>query len=247
MDLQGLEKYWVEQELVTWGLKKADLKHCLPLIRASGQLPHGRPGESFFYQVCGEVWDFIRKVVPYMEGECLEPRPIDIKIADFQLTGAIGNIYPGGLLHFRFADAQPRDRLTLWIHHLILSQMTGSVPFGPSRLICKDLHLECPPLSNQEPILAKLLEIYWQGLSRPIHFFPRSSWVYTESMNKYGDAARALAAAHRTWENDYGRGEGEDPYFQICFKDGDPLGEEFRSLAVRIFDPILQGMELKKK
>lgn len=246
LDLQGLERYRVEQELVTWGLEKRDLEDCLALMRASGQLPHGSPGESFFYQVCEEVRDFIGKVSPYMEGHCLRPRPVDIHIGDFRLTGRIDNIYPGGLLHFRFAEARPRDRLSLWIHHLILNRLEpAGYPF-PSRLILKDLSCELPPLQESEKYLRQLLEIYWQGLIRPLPFFPRASFAYAQSFNKYKDAERARRAAGRTWETDHGRGEAEDPYFQLCFKDGDPLGEEFQSLAIRIFDPILQHMELIK-
>ncbi len=182
-----------------------------------------------------------------MKGGCLEPRPVEMKIGDFHITGWIGNIYPAGLLHFRFADSQPKDRLNLWIQHLILNQMDPNIYPSPSRLICKDLCLAFPPLRESEKYLRELLEIYWEGLMRPLPFFPRSSFEYAQSFHKYKDAGKALAAAGRTWESDFGRGEGEDPYFQLCFKDADPLGEEFRSLAPRIFDPTLQGEELNKK
>jgi hypothetical protein len=59
-------------------------------------------------------------------------------------------------------------------------------------------------------------------------------------MEKHGDEERALAAAHRAWESDFGAAEGDDPYFHLCFGKLDPLDEEFRDLAMVILGPILR-------
>jgi hypothetical protein len=65
-------------------------------------------------------------------------------------------------------------------------------------------------------------------------------------MEKHGDEGKALAAAHRTWDNEFVRSERDDPYFSLCFSKVDPLDEEFRDLAMEILGPILRS-EVKAK
>ncbi len=52
-EVKGLEKYGLEQELVERMFQKGMLKDSFPAIRASGQLPHGVPGELFFGRPAG--------------------------------------------------------------------------------------------------------------------------------------------------------------------------------------------------
>ena len=39
---------------------------------------------------------------------------------------------------------------------------------------------EFEPLENSAKILGVLLELYWQGLTRPLLFFPNTSWKYAQ-------------------------------------------------------------------
>ena len=38
-------------------------------------------------------------------------------------------------------------------------------------------------------------------------------------------------------------GEGEDPYFDLCFRNADPLDEEFQQTARAVFEPLLSALE----
>jgi exodeoxyribonuclease V gamma subunit len=242
MDLVELAEYGVGQDLVERALKRKDLYGSLPLFRASGQLPHGRPGDWHFYRICQEVQDFLEELAPWIEAERQTPIQVDLPIADFQVVGEIRSLYAGRLVHFRFAKVKPKDRLNLWIEHLILSVLPNSNPLEPSRLICRDRRCEYPIVEDSRTYLAKLLAIYWEGLQRPIPFFPRTSWAYAEKMLKSQDHGWALSEARKTWQPEYkdARGEKEDPYFSLCFREPDPLNEEFASLAMEVFGPILQ-------
>jgi len=77
---------------------------------------------------------------------------------------------------------------------------------------------------------------------RAIPFFPETSWVYAYSfLEKAAGAKAALAAADRVWtSNVHYRGEGEDPYYRLCFGKGHPLDGEFEELAVAVFEPLLR-------
>ena len=240
-DLSGLDRYQLEQDLVSRVLQKVDLRDHHSAAKASGQLPHGAPGEWLYAQTCGQVNSFVRTVLPYLEKGPLEPLAADLSLEGFRLQGRIGNIYPNGLMFYRYANMRPQDRLTLWIHLQILNLMPPRKPAGKGLLICKDKVCTYEPVEGSEELLKTLLAIYRQGLIKPLHFFPRSSFAYAEAMEKHGDDGKALAAARRTWDSEFGMPERDDPYFCLCFSKVDPLTEEFRELAMEIFGPILRN------
>lgn len=246
--LEGLEKYQVEQYLVERGLGKCDLRDCLPIFKAWGQIPQGTPGECCFDEICAEVKSFVDRIIFRIEGESLDPLDVDLNVGGFRLKGRIENIYADGLLHYRYAALKPRDRLKLWIYHLLLNQLRVEGYPRHGTLICKDLECRYPPVEESEKMLEGLLKIYWDGLINPLHFFPVSSWTYVESLEKGRGEEKALADATTKWiGSEFSRGESEDPNYQLCFGKMDPLDKEFQRLAIEVFRPILRYEENVKK
>ena len=50
----------------------------------------------------------------------------------------------------------------------------------------------------------------------------------------------ALQTARNTWTgNEYVRGECEDAYYQLCFKNTNPIDQEFQRISKKIFGPLL--------
>ncbi len=239
-DLSGLDRYQLEQDLVNRVLEKQDLRDYFSAAKASGQLPHGAPGEWLYARACAQVDSFARTLLPYLEKGPIKPFEVDLILDGLRLQGRIGNIYPDGLMFYRYANMRPQDRLTLWIHLHILNVGGARGHSGKGILICKDKVCSYGPVERSEETLKALLAVYRQGLIKPLHFFPRTSFAFAEAMEKHGDEGKALAAAHRTWESDFGMSEGDDPYFQLCFGRLDPLDEEFKDLAVEILGPILR-------
>jgi exodeoxyribonuclease V gamma subunit len=247
-DLKGLEKYEVEQYLVGRGLVRCNLRECLPVVKAQGQVPQGTPGECRFGEICAEVKTFVDRVIPCIERELLNPLDVDLNIGGFRLKGRIENIYADGLLHYRYATLKPRDRMKLWIHHLVLNQLRAKGYPCHGTLICKDLECKYPPLEGSSGILEGLLKTYWSGLIKPLHFFPLSSWTYVESLEKGKGEQKALSDAGTKWiGSDFSRGESEDPHYNLCFGEINPLDGEFQRLAVEVFRPILKFEEQIKK
>ena len=97
------------------------------------------------------------------------------------------------------------------------------------------------PIDNSTTILEDILRIYRDGLTRPLHFFPEASWVFAqESLIKKVPCDKALLKAHRIWQgSQYSRGESEDAYYQLCFRNTDPLDSEFRRIAEEVFRPLI--------
>ena len=83
---------------------------------------------------------------------------------------------------------------------------------------------------------------------KPLHFFPLSSWTYVESLERGKGEEKALSDARIKWiGNDFSRGEREDPNYNLCFGEIDPLDGEFQRLAIEVFRPILKFEEKIKK
>jgi exodeoxyribonuclease V gamma subunit len=243
--LSSLERYLVGERLVARRLAGFDLKAYLPLARASGRLPHGVVGECAYESLRLEVERFVAKTQPYLTDGPGEPFPVDITVGDFRLRGRIEAVYGERLVHHRYASARPQDHLGLWILHLALgvagfsrtSILMGLRPEGEAAWAA----WEYGPVGESGEILAAILACYWEGLQRPLHFFPRSSWTYAQFLvQKERRGEEALRRAFETWTgDDYRRGEREDPYYDLCFRDADPLDEEFRSLATELFGPLM--------
>jgi exodeoxyribonuclease V gamma subunit len=243
-DLKGLERYQLEQELVEMGFEKRSLEDSFQAVKASGQLPHGVPGECFYRETCRGIESFLGRLASYREGALLEPLEVDLRLGKFRLVGRVESIYPNGLLHFRYANVKPSDRLQVWVHHLILNKVRNQAYPCNGILACKDFDCKYPPIKDCEALLKDLLEAYWQGLMGPIHFFPLSSWTYAEALAKGKEPEQALKSARNKWEgSDFNRGEIEDSYYQVCFEHADPLDGEFEELSKSIFDPLIECEE----
>jgi exodeoxyribonuclease V gamma subunit len=246
-DLKGLERYQLEQELVGKGAEKRSLEDAFQAVKASGQLPHGVPGECFFRETCRGIESFLGRLASYREEILLEPLEVDLRLGQFRLLGRIEGIYRNGLLHFRYADVKPMDRLRIWIHHLILNKIKNQTYPCNGILACKDFDCKYPPVRESEALLQDFLEAYWRGLMEAIHFFPLSSWAYAEALGKGKEPDQALKSARNKWEgSDFNRGEMEDSYYQVCFEHTDPLDEEFEEVSKNIFEPLI-GCEEKIK
>jgi exodeoxyribonuclease V gamma subunit len=156
------------------------------------------------------------------------------------------------MMRYRYARIRARDIVTNWIRHLALN-VVGASGYPRRSLLAglshdrkRDFFLyEYAPLEGGEEILEELLERYWDGLRAPLHFFPKSSWVYGK--RKLQDArpeANALKEARAAWEgNDFTMGEKQDLHYQLCFRHQDPIDSEFRQIAEEVFTPMLKHLK----
>ncbi|UCE06115.1 MAG: exodeoxyribonuclease V subunit gamma, partial [bacterium] len=245
-EMSGLDRYFLEQSLVEKKLDDRDLKQFFSATKASGQLPHGIVGDCIYDNLSSGVESFVEKTKPYISGSMLEPLEVDLNISDFHLIGRIDTIYPAKLIQFRYAKVKARDRLKLWIYHLVLNSIHADDYPETSMLVALDpawAGWEFVPVENSGEILAELLQIYWQGLVKPLHFFPESSWEYAQRMlekNKSSD--EALRIARNKWlGSEFSWGESADLYYQQCFGKYDPIDEQFEDLALTVFKPFLEN------
>ncbi|MBW1727814.1 MAG: hypothetical protein JRJ62_09575 [Deltaproteobacteria bacterium] len=74
-------------------------------------------------------------------------------------------------------------------------------------------------------MLKDLLNLFWKGMSEPLHFFPESSFEYARKLLlKNQTLSSALNSAKNKWTgNDFARGESQDPYFERASAEPIPL------------------------
>ncbi|MBF0497723.1 MAG: exodeoxyribonuclease V subunit gamma, partial [Deltaproteobacteria bacterium] len=249
-ELNSLEKYYLGQELVALTLADGEPDDFFPVKKASGVLPHGTPGDCLFRELSQGVAAFVGQTRPQLQGRQLEPLDVTLQLAGVNLYGRIQPIYQDKFVQYRYATLRGKDYVRSWINHLVLnlSQATGypkkSVVIG-----LKDnawCGLEYQPVPHAHDFLEELLGLYWTGLTRPLHFFPETSWEYARwRLQKNSPPEYAGTKAEGVWLG-IERRQGErpqDPYLELCFKYADPLDGEFRRISRQIFQPLLEHME----
>ncbi len=244
-ELKDLDRYLLSQNLLEKRLDGHDLKEVSKLIKAEGQLPHGSMGECIFHRMSEDIEVFAEKTRSFFQEDKLPPLEIDMNISDFRLTGVIDNVYPERLAQYRYAKIKPKDLLRIWIYHLTLNCVkTPGYPLI-STVVGMDegwTAWDYLPAASAGDILAKLLDKYWAGLIKPIHFFPESSWRYAQLVIERGKpGVYAMQKAYDIWAgNDFSRGESRDLYYNLCFKNVNPIDSEFQKVALEVFGPLIE-------
>jgi len=239
--LDGLQKYLLDQDLVENRLSGLKLKDCLPLYRAKGELPHGKVGDLLYDQMSVNAEAFVSKTEGLARGERLKALTVDLEIAGFNLYGRIADIYERAQIQVRYTSIKPKYLLNTWIYHIVLCALGEDNYPGTSLLICKDSAREFQKVTNSRKLLEDLLALYWQGMSKPLPFFPEVSYDYAHRVLIKTEAnPSALTAAHKKWiGSDFKRGASEDPYYDLCFRGIEPLDDAFEKMARVVFDPLL--------
>ena len=244
--LAGLERYTVEQELLERRLAGAGAEQLYPSVRAQGLLPHGMVGELVYDASVGKIDDFIEQIAPYRAHASAEPVALVLQVGEFTLTGALSAMHNRTLVVYRYAKAKPKDFLGAWIYHLALcASGTGDMTllFALDARDTQPTGWRFPRIDDAETLLGNLLDLYWQGLHRPLPLFPKASFAFADKLlGKNGDEQKALQAALDAFEgSDFtGGGDADDPYINICFPDSEFDEREFMNLARSVYVTMME-------
>jgi exodeoxyribonuclease V gamma subunit len=233
---EGIEAYGLKQEILDLCLEGGDVPGFLAVARCRGILPPARHGEALFAAAAKEVSAFAGTLRDRIgDGKPLAPVDIALELGEFRLTGRLDRIWPDRMVRYRFAKIKARDQMRTWIEHLALNAARKDGYPRESLLFMTDGIKVLNPVDNASDILMTILELYWEGLMKPLRFFPESAMDYAHK--KEWDMERA----RRRWKEGYGfPGEGEDPYFQLCFGKAFPFNADFERVARTLLEPLLQ-------
>jgi len=236
-EIDNLLAYSIKQEMLAFIIDGKSADELIPVLRARGELPPAGAGDALFEKLSKDVTGFADQIKETIAGEpFLSPLDVDLKIGEFRIHGRIANILPELLLRYRSSKLSAKDQVKLWIEHLILN--TADAVGYPKRsgLIMLDDSVTLQPVADGEAQLKLLLDRYWEGLTAPLHFFPRSSLEYAKKWK--------ISAAEYAWKGgDYPERDGDG--YSLCFGDESPLDSAFEEIATEVFKPYLNSLEGK--
>lgn len=240
--LDALENYQMVNQMLELHREQYPAAEIEALLRAGGALPHAQVGECVFADAYQRVEVFagrLGRVLPYQHHEALA---LDIDLGAFRLSGRVAGMTKHGWVGYRLAKVKANDYLRLWLHHLALHAQADTPMNLPSYWVAEDqlIALNPNPPRQARELLRELLEIYWQGTQRLLHFFPKSALAYFQK-TRSDKPQQALETAQAIWqgkERQAVSAEREDVYYQLAFAESDPLDAEFAELSERVFAPL---------
>ncbi len=235
----GLDAFALKQELVAAFLNRRPVEKVLTAWQGGGRLPPGATGVALAHDLAAQTLP-LNEALQRLIGTAEKiRRPVKLAIGDFRLEGELSPFHGVGLVHCRPAKIKPAAILKLWIEHLAL-QLSDLPEAKSSRLVAEDGEWQFAEVPTAKNILGQLLEIYFLGLTRPLAFFPASSFAFASPQGKKPPKVQALEKWEGDEFGDYSQGESLDPYFNLCFRHvANPLDDEFEQLVKQIIAPLL--------
>jgi len=236
--LDALSRYTLAQELVGQILKGEPYDECLSAARSRGALPPLSAGKAVFDTTWEKSRQFASALDPQL-GSPLEPLAVTFAADGVQLHALLENCREGVHTRWRCASMKGKDRLALWLDHLLLNVAKADGYPLHSMMIANDTALELPPLEHAATVLSNLLELYREGMKRPLRFFPETSWHLLQG---------GQPKAETSWRGDQRLGlpgECNNQAVVLCFGGEEPWGEELSALAERIYGPLVAATEPK--
>jgi len=236
--LDGLEAYGIKQELLEISLGGGDVGSLFPIARCRGILPPSEHGEKLFATAVAEVTDFAGSVQAKLAGQAtLPPLDFDIQQGEYRLTGRLDRIWPERMIRYRCAKMKAKDRIRSWLEHVVLNAVLEEGYPRETLLLLTDTSITYKPVEDAANILQTVLDLYWEGLTMPLRFFPASSLEYARKLEW------KLERARTRWEEGYNTsGEGDDPYYRLCFGRMDPFNDEFERVSRALLEPLLRHL-----
>jgi exodeoxyribonuclease V gamma subunit len=236
-----LESWQLRQQLLSQRLKGESLEDALPLLKATGSLPHGEIGQQLFYDEVDKVNKFAVRLTDYPE-QFIGPISFELSLSEFSLMGQLDDCSVKGLFNYRLSKAKGGDLLSIWCGHLVLNCLRPQGVLCESRWVTEDIDIKLKPVDDPESLLLGLLEVYWQGCQQAIPLFSKTSFAYAKAFLKNGKGEPDTAMM-KSWKgNKHTPGEMDDNYYQQLYKTT-PLNDEFKKLAIAIYKPIYDHLE----
>jgi exodeoxyribonuclease V gamma subunit len=237
--VEGLEAYNLKAELLEITLQGGNPRDFLPVARCRGILPPARHGEMVFAGEVRAVEGFARIVKDtFRSGPPLAPLDFELDLKGFKVSGRLDRIWPDRMIRYRCAKMKARDQVRAWIEHLVLTAVRQEGYPRETLLVMVDGRKSYGPVEDAGAILQTLLDLYWEGLTLPLPYFPVSAMAYAHKQEWN------LERAYRAWEDGFTiPGEGNDPSFRLCFGQADPFGAAFDRVARLLLEPLLQHQQ----
>jgi exodeoxyribonuclease V gamma subunit len=161
-------------------------------------------------------------------------------------SGEVGDCWVDQRIVACWETPRSRDWIGLWLQHLFCNAARRELETQIVIAEADTVSFSGLPQDEAHRLLADLLELTVEGLTRPLHFFPKSAWAYLEESSP--DAG--LKKARGVWfgsEYTESAPESEQLVYRLAFRGhDDPLDEEFIRLSERILRPMHEALKVKR-
>ena len=242
--LDRFESEHLARRLVECLLSDRPVGQVLQLERAGGRLPHGTVGERLFEQTLEQARPLAREIIG--QGLVTGSQELEFRLQSGPviLSGRLSGLGETGFQGYSVAPLPAFRQLELWLRHLLLNLLRPAGAGLETRWLDSGGWTRFAPLDDAEGRLETLLGHYWEGLSRPLHLFPRSSREYATQRLAGRTPEQAVAAARNVWEGEYNAfPESANPYYRQAFGGREVLDGAFQTLSEQCFGPLLAARD----
>jgi exodeoxyribonuclease V gamma subunit len=240
--LDGLEAWQLRQQVLAQRLAGDDLADIQPLIEATGVLPQGVVGEHALNEQVEKVEDFVDVLLPVYPASFLAPIHFELDLDAFTLVGQLEGVSSAGLFQYRLGKVKGGELLAVWCRHLVLNMLKPDGVACESRWITEDADVHLLPVDEPAALLLDLLNHYWIGCQQPLPLFAETSFAFAKvSLN--GGRGNPDNAMWASWlGGQFAMAESDDIYYQQLYKTA-PLDDDFKALAIAIYQPIFDHLK----
>ncbi|HAA35211.1 MAG TPA: hypothetical protein DCE12_00165, partial [Gammaproteobacteria bacterium] len=223
----------LERDALAAQLSGEERTRFIEQSRLGGALPSGMPGVLAAQQAWTRATPVMTHLAPLLDPEPGQTVAIETALEGWRLHGLLENVGSNGQILWSVDALSPWVMLRAWCVHLLLNTDSGA-PSHETHLVDAVGVIRFPAQEDAVAKLRSLIEVYREGLCRPVPFFPRSAWAYVSA------AKNPLGKAQRIWMgSEYAAavGESADPFFALAFRDRleTALDGEFEGLAAQVF------------
>ncbi|KZX02344.1 exodeoxyribonuclease V subunit gamma [Pseudoalteromonas luteoviolacea] len=227
--LDPLTRYQYLQEIVECSLNNSPIK-------AAQVLQRGELGQAFIGEI--QLESLQQRVLP-MVGilkshltDLRAPVEVSLEINDVKLVGWLDKLTATKQVFYRPASIKAKDKIRAFLCHLLANLTVSAMP---TVVIGLDEQVTFEPIDSKsaERLLYEWVDFYKQIITRPVPFFPATSYAFASS-DDLSKAQSKFAGGQYV-----GIGESEDPYVALNFSALEPCLEEFMLLSKSILGPMI--------
>jgi exodeoxyribonuclease V gamma subunit len=207
--LDALATHGVRDELLRGLAAAVAPEAARRAVRLSGVLPLGTPGDAVLAGELTSARAVYSAALALMGGPRLAPDTLRLTLDGVTVTGAVGDLYPGGRVVMRAGGLNARVAVRAWVTHVFwqtavgftaTTTLVGRGKAGPDVW-------QFGEVPDARDRAAELLSLYVAGQVAPLRFFPASALAFVEALEKPEktpvppDEKRRLAfnAANTAW------------------------------------------------
>ncbi len=264
--LTALEGWQLGDTLLRAALAHENIAVRKQSIHARGLIPAGTPGQVIVSSSNEEIDGLLQRAKGHLErdGETLS---IDVQVASWRISGAVGNIRCDTILLMRSGKIQDRHELGQWIRQLAAtlahpqrafrSELLGSRGAKTPKRIDLVAATAEARAARAELLLGELVSLYVAGRRSAIPFEPSTSRAYAKTFAKLPDHDVAFHEAEKQWSPSARgtpstlRSPAQDPYIVHAYGPSSKLATidssgEFSRIARLVWAPLLAAMPAGK-